>query len=142
VYRAWYPSSETEERRYARQIAAGYIEAVPLDLWVMDADGGNKRRLTTSRGEVNWAPSWHPDGQRIVFASNRDDWREELAAHGHNFELYLLELESGAITRLTVNATFDSFPIFSPDGSRLVFASNRDAKNPRSTNVYIADFVE
>ena len=39
------------------------------------------------------------------------------------------------------NDTFDGFPMFSPDGKKLVFASNRNAKAEGETNVFIADWV-
>lgn len=43
---------------------------------------------------------------------------------------------------MTFNGTFDGFPMFSPDGKHLVFASNRHAKAEGETNVFIADWVE
>ncbi len=43
---------------------------------------------------------------------------------------------------MTFNDTFDGFPMFSPDGRRLVFASNRNAAPRGDTNVFIADWVE
>ena len=46
------------------------------------------------------------------------------------------------LERVTYNDTFDGFPMFSPDGKQLVFASNRNAKAEGETNVFIADWVE
>jgi Tol biopolymer transport system component len=43
---------------------------------------------------------------------------------------------------VTTSAEFDAFPMFSPDGKRLVFASNRHAAQPGETNIFIADWVE
>ena len=40
------------------------------EIYVMDADGRNQRRLTKNRHQ-DWEPSWSPDGKRIVFASPR-----------------------------------------------------------------------
>jgi Tol biopolymer transport system component len=54
----------------------------------------------------------------------------------------MINIASGVQTRLTYNDTFDSFPVFSKDGKKIVFSSNRDAENPRNTNIYIADIVE
>lgn len=141
VWRTWYPETEEEKALWRDCMDNDYIVAVPLDIWVMDADGSNKRRLTDN-GATNWAPSWHPDGQRIVFSSNRDDWREDIQKFGHNFEIYLVNADGTGLKRLTYNTVFDSFPMFSHDGKKLVFASNRNPAKPRATDIYIADWVE
>ena len=141
VWRAWHPRTDAEKRQWRENMDKAYIQSTPLDLWVMNADGSDQRRLTDN-GATNWAPSWHPDGQRIVFSSNMDDWREDLQTFGHNFELYLIGSDGSGLERITYNRVFDSFPMFSPDGSRLVFASNRNAAKPRATDVFIADWDE
>jgi Tol biopolymer transport system component len=141
VWRAWHPETEAERAQWRDCMERDYIVAVPLDLWVMDADGSNKRRLT-SNGATNWAPSWHPDGTRIIFSSNMDDWREDIKKFGHNFELYLINSDGTGLKRVTYNTVFDSFPMFSPDGRKLVFASNRNAAKPRATDIFIADWIE
>ncbi len=141
AWRAWYPETDEEKALWADCMARDYIVAVPLDLWVMNANGSNKRRLTHN-GATNWAPSWHPDGKRIVFSSNMDDWREDIGKFGHNFELYLINVDGTGLERLTSNTTFDSFPMFSPDGKKLVFGANRNPKKPRATDIFVADWVE
>lgn len=140
VWRAWYPETATELATWRQWMQHDYIAAVPLDIWVMNADGSNKRRLTAN-GATNWAPSWHPDGERIIFASNMDDWRVTRKTYGHNFELYLIRLDGTGLTRLTFKKVFDSFPMYSHDGTKLVFASNRDPDKPRATDIYIAEWV-
>jgi len=141
VWRAWHPQTEAELAAWKDCMEKDYIVPFPLDLWVMNADGGNKRRLTEN-GATNWAPSWHPDGRRIVFSSNMDDWRADLGKFGHNFELYLINLDGSGLERLTFNDVFDSFPMFSPDGKKLVFASNRNPQKPRATDIFMAEWVE
>ncbi len=141
VWRAWHPRSEEEQAQWRENMAKDYIVSTPLDLWVMDADGGNKRRLTDN-GATNWAPSWHPDGRRIVFSSNMDDWREDHKTYGHNFELYLINNDGSGLERITYNRVFDSFPMFSPDGKKLVFGANRNPDKPRATDIFIADWKD
>jgi TolB protein len=106
-----------------------------LELFVMDRDGANQAQVTRLGG-ANFAPSWHPDGKRLIFASNTHDPK------GRNFDLYLINLDGSGLERVTFNETFDGFPMFSPDGKRIVFASNRNAKSEGETNVFIADWVQ
>ena len=106
-----------------------------LELYVMDRDGGGSRQLTTLRA-ASFAPSWHPDGRRLVFASNKGDPKQR------NFDVYLINLDGSGLEQVTFNDTFDGFPMFSPDGKRLVFASNRHAKVEGETNVFIADWID
>jgi Tol biopolymer transport system component len=141
VWRAWYPETDEEKAFWKRCIDGDYVVSFPLDLWVMDVDGSNKRRILRN-GATNFAPSWHPDNKRIIFSSNMDDWREDIKSYGYNFELYIINEDGTGLKRLTFNKAFDGFPMFSPDGRKLVFASNRDPKRPRDTDIFIADWVE
>ncbi len=141
VWRAWYPKTAEELALWRDCMEKDYIIAVPLDIWVMDADGTNKVRLTQN-GATNWSPSWHPDGKRIIFASNIDDWHADIKKFGHNFELYLINIDGTGLERITFNNVFDSFPMFSNNGEKIVFASNRNPQKPRATDIFIADWVE
>ncbi|NQV29761.1 MAG: PD40 domain-containing protein [Candidatus Marinimicrobia bacterium] len=139
VWRAWYPETPEDTLRWQENMALNQVEAVPLDIYSMDADGKNIIRLTNN-GATNWAPSWHPNGRQVVFSSNMDDWNDEVKAYGHNFELYMINLDGSGLVRLTNNTFFDSFPMFSPDGKSMAFASNRDAENPRATHIFKAEW--
>jgi TolB protein len=141
VWRAWYPQTAAEKARWKDSMENNYILACPLDLWVMDVDGSNKKMILHN-GATNFAPSWHPDGKRIIFASNMDDWHSDIKQYGHNFELYLINLDGTALTRITYNNVFDSFPMFSADGKKLVWASNRNPDKPHETDIFIADWEE
>jgi Tol biopolymer transport system component len=106
-----------------------------LELFVMDRDGSNLAQVT-GLGGANFAPSWHPDGRRLIFASNIGDPK------GRDFDLYLINVDGSGLERVTFSTTFDGFPMFSPDGRRLVFASNRNASVEGETNVFIADWID
>ena len=139
VWRAWHPQTPAEKRQWRLNMQNNYIQSTPLDIWVMNSDGSGKTRLTNN-GATNWAPSWHPDGERIVFSSNMDDWRNDYETYGHNFELYLINRDGSGLERLTYNTVFDSFPMFSPDGSKLAFGANRNPAKPRATDIFIVDW--
>jgi Tol biopolymer transport system component len=124
------PGAELDD--YRALLKEGLWRPTSLELFVMDRDGSNLRQITRLGG-ANFAPSWHPDGRRIIFSSNVHDPK------GRNFDLYLINIDGTGLERVTFNETFDGFPMFSPDGKRLVFASNRQARTEGETNVFIAD---
>ncbi len=135
VYRAYHPQTEKEKSDYLRLLKQNLIRPTTLEIWVMNADGTDKRQVTHN-GKANFGPYFFPDGRRVIFASNMDDPR------GRNFDLYRINVDGTDLERITFNDTFDGFPMFSPDGKKLVFASNRNAKIQGETNVFIADWVD
>ncbi|HLE41810.1 MAG TPA: hypothetical protein VI956_09900 [Nitrospirota bacterium] len=141
AWRAWYPGTKAEKAQWRDCMEKNYILAFPLDLWVMDVDGSNKK-MVLHNGATNFAPSWHPDGKRLIFSSNMDDWRKDIKQYGHNFEIYIINIDGTGLERITYNTVFDSFPMFSPDGRKLAWASNRNPQKPRETDIFIADWYE
>jgi TolB protein len=135
VYRAFHPQTPEEVARYKQKLAEGVIEPTVFEIWVMNADGSNKRQVT-HLGVASFAPYFFPDGKRIIFGSNLKD------PHGRNFDLFAINVDGTGLEQITFNETFDGFPMFSPNGKKLVFASNRNAKARGETNVFIADWVE
>jgi TolB protein len=133
VYRARHPETAEELSDFRRLLARNQIRPSRLDIYVMDADGGNRQRITDN-GAANFAPFPHPDGRRIIFSSNMADPR------GRNFDLYLINIDGTGLERVTTHGDFDGFPMFSPDGRRLVFASNRGGAREGDTNVFMADW--
>jgi TolB protein len=135
VFRASRPAGEAELADYRNLLAQKLVRPGKLEIFTMAADGSDVRQVTRL-GAASFAPFFHPDGRRIVFASNVGDPR------GRNFDLYLVNEDGTGLERITTNETFDSFPMFSRDGKQLVFASNRNARAPGETNVFIAEWVE
>ena len=136
VYRANHPKTDQQKADYTELLKQNLIRPTTLEIWVMNADGSNKRQVT-SNGKANFGPYFFPDGKRVIFASNMDDPKG-----GRNFDLYKINTDGTYLERITFNDAFDGFPMFSPDGKKLVFASNRNAKTQGETNVFIADWVE
>ena len=67
----------------SRLLGQRLVRPTRLEIWVADADGSNARQIT-HLGAASFAPFFHPDGRRIVFASNYPD------ARSRNFDLYLV----------------------------------------------------
>lgn len=135
VWRAHYPDDEDEIRDYRALLAEGLIRPSTLDIYVANADGSDVRRLTDN-GAANFAPYWHPSGEKILFSSNVDD------PTGRAFDLYMIGVDGSGLERVTHTPDFDGFPVFSPDGRWLVWGSNRNAAHEGNTNVFIAEWRE
>ncbi|MGH8772150.1 MAG: TolB family protein, partial [Burkholderiales bacterium] len=92
----------------------GSSEATQL-IW-FDREG---KQLGTAGPAANYAVPWlSPDEKRVVFSG--------LDPHTRNADIWLIELERGILTRFTFDPASDLSPIWSPDGSRILFASERD----------------
>ena len=85
-------------------------------VWIMNADGTGAFQLTSGNGQDLFA-KFSPDGQSVVYATNKYDG---------NFEIYLADIETRAVRRLTDSPGIDTQPCFSPDGGRIAFVSNRE----------------
>ena len=84
-----------------------------IEIYVMDSDGKNRKRLTDSP-KSNFGPSWSPDSQRIAFVSTR---------HGAT-EIYVMDADGKKQERLTNNGVADDDPSWSPDGQKIAFSSS------------------
>lgn len=135
VYRGWHETDSARILEYRTLLSENLVRPSKMELFVMRADGSGKRQITHN-GAANFAPFFHPDNKRVIFASNLGD------PAGRNFDLYLINLDGTGLERVTFEETFDGFPMFTRDGKKLVFASNRNAKVRGETNIFLADWKE
>lgn len=135
VYRANHPEGEEEQAKYQEMISKNLVYPTRLEIFVMNADGSEQTQITKN-GKANFAPFFHPDGQRIIFSTNLPDPK------GRNFDLYLVNVDGTGQEQVTHHDQFDGFPIFTRDGKRLVFASNRNNAKRGDTNVFIAQWTD
>ena len=135
IFRASRPKTEEDKELYKRLLAQGLVQPTEMELFICNVDGSDLRQIT-DLGNANWAPFFHPSGEKIVFSSNHNSER------GFPFNLFMINVDGSGLEQITFDDAFDSFPMFSPDGSKLVFSSNRFNGGTRATNVFIADWVE
>ena len=105
-----------------------------LQLYVINTDGTGERALTDTDG-VNWGPYWYKDSRHIVYAA---------ADHSDptvrpNYDLWWMDVDTGKKVRLTYAPGADVLPVFSPDGTKLMWTSTREGHAP--AQIYIADFI-
>ncbi|MDX1637678.1 MAG: S9 family peptidase [Balneolaceae bacterium] len=114
---------------------AGYIEPGFSHIFVVPADGGTARQVTSGDYHHESRPQWSPDGESLFFTANRhDDW----AYDRRNSEIYEVDIESGEITALTERKGPDYDPAISPDGSRIAYLGYDDrVQTYQVTRLYV-----
>ncbi len=105
-------------------------DGLTADIYTMRIDGTDIKRLTDF-DSMSWAPYFHPSGAYVIFASNKLGFS--------NFELFIVDA-MGRHEPVQVTATdgFDGLPVFSPDGNRLCWTSNRN--NQKVSQLYLASW--
>src|SRR5262245_47137686 len=91
------------------QIAFSYAG----DIWIVDRNGGEARRLTTSPADENF-PVFSPDGSQLAFSRQT----------GGNWDVYVMPVSGGDARRLTFDPRGELVNGWSPDGQSILFSSN------------------
>jgi dipeptidyl aminopeptidase/acylaminoacyl peptidase len=116
--------------------------ALPSHIWLIAADGGKPKRLTSGAWSLpKSAPpsspaspiSWSPDGKWLLFT------RQEHPHQGDSdlTTLQVLNVESGEIRKLTKHEKFESFALFSPDGSRVAYWYPLDGDPNNQNEIFV-----
>lgn len=134
IFRASRPQTDEAKAEYRELLAQGLVAPTNMELYICEVDGSNLRRIT-ELGSANWAPFFHPSGDKVIFSSNH-------ASGGRTFNLFMVNLDGSGLEQITYDTEFDAFPMFSHDGSMLVWSSNRHNGDTRHTNLFLADWVE
>jgi Tol biopolymer transport system component len=110
-------SRDGETIVYTRRVGGG------SDVYSVDAEGGNVRRLTRTRGHDRDA-SVSDDGARIAFASERDGFGRCFGTDCTDAarEIYVMRADGSEQRRLTRDARDDASPSWSPDGEQIVWS--------------------
>ncbi len=135
IFRASRPQSEEDVEVYTSLLKEGLVMPTNMEIFVCDVDGSNLQQVT-NLGKANWAPYFHPSGEKILFSSNHHSER------GYKFNIFMINLDGTGLKQITFDDTFDSFPMFSFDGKKLIFSSNRNNGGTHDTNIFLANWVE
>lgn len=130
AYPAWSPVSDSV-------VVAG-LSGGRNDLWIVDTGTGEFTRLTDDAWDER-QPAWSPDGRRVAFASDR---LAPVVLHPRpvgdgygRYGLFEIDLASGRVDSLLDTAGDDHNPVWSPDGRKLAFLSDRSG----AMNLYLLD---
>jgi TolB protein len=91
---------------FERRVSAVYVQEVST----------GKRSMVSARAGINGAPAWSPDGKKLALT---------LSGNNGNLDIYLLDLGTQALRRLTEDPGIDTEASFAPDGSAIYFTSDR-----------------
>lgn len=145
VLRSAFPKSDEEAKQDADLLGQQLVRPSHMEITVCDRDGENFRQVT-SNGCANFAPFWLPDDRRIIFSSNWLGMQRMRETGDHTqareFDLFMVDEDGTGMEQVTDSPEFDGFPMFSPDGRFLVFASNRNQARQGETNLFVAEWVE
>lgn len=119
----WAPQPRVETRLNYELNGRGTLEYGYSHLFVVNAEGGKARKVTSGDYHHSSAPAWTADGQRLIFSANRRDDYE----HAHrDSELHSVDIETGEITQLTDRDGPNNTPVVSPDGRYVAYRGFED----------------
>jgi Tol biopolymer transport system component len=134
------PATESRATADSAQASSMIAFVRGSELYVMNADGSEQRRLTGNARPVT--PAWSPDGRAIAFVTDRDG----------NAEVYVMNVDGSEQRNLTRDPASDREPAWSPDGRRIAFerwhdgsaeihVMNADGSGPGNQTRYLANGV-
>ncbi len=101
------------------------------EIYIMNADGSDQRNVTC---HAAWDsdPAWSPDGKKIAFVSDRDT---KSLVGDLTWTIYVIDIEGGHEMQVTSTAADNRKPMWSPDGKKIAFSSNRES----NYRIYLID---
>ncbi len=132
----WADPPKVIDKVLYRMDGVGYLPDIFFHIFVLPANGGTPRQITTGNFHHRNA-RWTPDGEALIFSSNRhDDWEYE----PRNSEVYSVDLNTREITALTDREGPDASPAVSPDGMKIAYLGYDDHyQGYEVTRLYLMD---
>lgn len=131
----WAEPPTVVDRMVYRRDGAGYLPSGTRHLFVVPADGGSPRQLTSGDYPMGNDIAWNTDSNSIFFSANR---REDHAFHPREGDIFEISLAQGKITQVTNDPGSEVAPLISPDGRYLAFRKTADTRrgyNPAQLDI-------
>lgn len=113
------PPATSDVKVYSRimfKTRTGFTDDRRTHVWVISSAGGEPRLLTPGQFDEH-SIAWAPDSRRLAFVSDRSADPDNSFAN----DLFVIDVTSGTLTRLTSTASAEFSPVWSPDGQWLAF---------------------
>ena len=120
----WSPSFQYITKARYQADGRGILEPAYTHIFIVPADGGTARQLTSGNYHHNGRLSFSPDSDKIYFSANRSDNWEYEPVEGDIFSVDMM----GNIEQLTNDKGLESSPVVSPDGKHIAYARRDDEK--------------
>jgi Tol biopolymer transport system component len=133
VWRAFHPDTPDKTKTYRDLLKEDLTAPMKMELWIADGDGSHAKQITNF-GCASFAPTFTPDGKKILFSSNKHK------CDSRDFELYMINLDGSGLEQVTSLGGFTSFPEFSPDGKKLVLATSYQGTGNYEFNIFTGDW--
>jgi acylaminoacyl-peptidase len=133
----WAEPFKVIDRVFYRSDGAGYLEPGYSHIFVVPADGGTPRQLTSGQFNHGGPLSFTPDGSELVFSANR---QENWELDPRESEIYSIALEDGELKQLTDRDGPDGQPVVSPNGRLIAYVGFDERKKGYENSVlYVMD---
>lgn len=131
----WADPAKVIDKLQYRADGAGYLKDGYTHVFVVPAEGGTPRQLTSGPYNHGGTPQWTPDGEDLIISANRhEDWQYNPS----NSEIYRTRVEDGSIKALTNRKGPDSNPTISPDGKFIAYTGyDEEYQGYQVTHMYV-----
>lgn len=119
----WAKPARITDRLKHESDGVGYVKPGFNHIFVIPAEGGSPRQLTSGEFNHGGQLSWGPKGRKIYFSSNRNmEWEYDF----RNSEIYAVDVQHGLVKTLTNRQGPDYAPLVSPDGKSIAYIGYED----------------
>ena len=131
----WADAPVVIDRARYRTNGSGFLDLAYNHVFVIPAEGGTARQLTSGDFNHGGSLSFTPDSSQILFSANRDpDWELQ----SREADIFAVSMTTDALRQLTDRPGVEASPSVSPDGKAVAFLSTSNAREPFvPTNVFV-----